>query len=159
VCHVSSLASVRPIHERWYMMKIGMVVYSKTGHTQSVAAALQSRLAAGGHEVALLQLGQTAVDLTPYDGLIFCSPVHGGQPAAEMIACLEGAPSLQDKTVACLVTGFFPANLGRNQALAQMQARCEARGGAVAGQASVGWFSLTRRPQIADAVETLAARF
>ena len=140
-------------------MKIGLVVYSRTGHTLQVAQALLARLTADGHEAAMVRLGQGAVDLVAFEGLVFCSPVHGGRPADEMVACLEGAPSLAGKTVACLATGFFPARLGASQTLAQMSALCAARGAAVGGQANVGWFSLTRRRQIADAVETLAASF
>ena len=154
-------------------MKIGIIVYSSTGHTLSVARQLQGALSTAGHDVALEQVltegtpkpGALDVPLKTrpavdgYEGLVLAAPVWGGQPAAPMTAYLQGIPSLQGKRVAYLVTGAFPPGLGRNQALARMREICQARGATLCGEASVGWLSLHRKRHIAAAVEALSRSF
>jgi flavodoxin len=154
-------------------MKIGMIVYSKTGHTLSVAKKLREKLAAAGHTVTLEQV-ETAGVVNPndthvmyrrkpkvdgYDALIFGAPVQGGTPALPMRIYMEQLPSLAGVPVACLVTGFFPAEWGRKQTLAQMKDLLEAKGARVCGEGSVGWFSLTRGKQIKETVEGLSRAF
>ena len=154
-------------------MKIGLVVYSRTGHTLLVANKLQEKLSAAGHTVTLERLetvgpvgmGDTGVELKArpsvdaYDGLVFGSPVHGALPAPPMVSYLEQLASLEGKQVACLVTGFFPPGWGRNQAIARMKEVCESRGATVCGSGSVGWLSLRRGRQIAEVVDRLRALF
>ncbi len=155
-------------------MKIGMIVYSHTGNTLSVAERLEKELSAAGHEVTLERLEtvgpstlatesdplkvQPAVD--PYDALVLGCPVRGGTPAPPMLTFLEPIESLQGKHVALLVTGFFPfEGWGRNQTIAQLEEICESKGATVSGAESVGWFSLSRKRQISDAVDGLSNRF
>jgi flavodoxin len=145
-------------------MKIGIMVYSQTGHTLSVATKLQEALSAAGHEVHLEPVRPGATDapletvpeVAPYDALVFATPVRGGTPAPPMASCLEQIPSLEGKRVACLVTGVFPAGWGRNQTLAQMAETCTSKGATMCGSSSVWWWSLRRRKQIAAAVDDLA---
>ena len=112
-----------------------------------------------------LQMRDTTAELkcTPavdgYDVLVFACPVRGGTPAPPMRVYLEQVPSLKGKRVACLVTGMFPEGWGREQTLAQMRELCEAKGGKVAGTPSVGWWSLRREQQIAQAVDALGGLF
>ena len=155
-------------------MNIGLVVYSQTGHTLSVVMKLKEKLSAAGHAVTLEQLetagavglGAASAELKTrpainvYDALVFCAPVQGGVPAAPMASYLEQVASLEGKRVACLVTGFFPAaGWGRNQTIAQMKAVCEAKGATVCGAGSVGWFTLNRKSQISQVVDSLSALF
>lgn len=154
-------------------MNIGLVVYSQTGHTLSVAIKLKEKLSAAGHVVTLEQLetagpagiGAASAELktrpaiNACDALVFCTFVQGGVPAAPMTSYLEQIASLEGKKVACLMTGFFPAKWGRNQAIAQMEKLCAAKGATICGSRSVGWFSLRRRQQIVQAVNDLSALF
>jgi len=150
-------------------MKIGLVVYSGTGHTWRVAERLKEVLSTAGHSVALERLASvepvSAIEaegpspVSGYEALVFGAPVHGGLPAPPMAQYLEHIDSLEGKRVACLVTGLFPPGLGRNQALAQMEAVCESKGATLCGSGSVGWLSLRRKRQIASTVESLAALF
>lgn len=154
-------------------MNIGIVVYSRTGHTWSVAVKLKDRLCASGHAVALerletvgpVSLGPTGGELKTkpaidaYEALVFGSPVQGGMLAPPMLSYLEQVASLEGKRVACLVTGFFPAGWGRNQVLAQMKELCASKGATVCGSGSVGWFSLGRGRQISRVVNSLSALF
>ena len=151
-------------------MAIGIIVYSRTGHTLSVAEALQRRLSQDSHKVTLerletvepLQVSDTTAQLknTPsvdaYNPLVLACPVWGGRPAPPMRAYLERLYSLEGKDVACLVTGVFPAAWGRDQALAQMRELCEPKGATVRALESVWWWSLRRKRQIAAAVERLS---
>jgi flavodoxin len=154
-------------------MEIGIVVYSYTGHTLSVAEALQQRLSADGHAITLerletcapLRMSDTTIQLKAapavdaYDALVFACPVRGGTPASPMRVYLEGIPSLVGKDVACLVTGVLPAGWGRNQALAQMRELCQSKGAEIYGSASVWWWSLRRKRQIAEALDRLRSLF
>ena len=154
-------------------MHIGLIVYSLTGHTLSVAMKLKERLSATGHGVTLEQIEtvgpgglsaesaelKTKPAITPYDALAFCSPVRGGVLPPPMKSYLEQVTSLQGKKVACVVTGFFPAGWGRNQTMAQMKEICESKGATVCGSGSVGWFSVNRKRQISTVVDSLSALF
>ena len=143
-------------------MNIGIVVQSQTGHTLSVAERLREALTVAGHSVRLERVGtadaRSAIDAS--DALVFATGVQGGQPAPPMASYMAQLPVLQGKQVACLATGFFPvAGWGRDQTLAKMQEVCEARGATICGSGSVGWFSLSRRRQIGEVVETLSKLF
>jgi flavorubredoxin len=152
---------------------IGIIVYSRTGHTLSVAKRLQEKLSAAGHTVTLEQLeisgpvrlGAASTELkakpaiAPYEALVFGSPVQGGVPVAPMMSYLRQISSLEGKRVGCLVTGFFPAAWGRDQTVAQMSEICRSMGATVCGGESVGWFSLRRKQQITRAVDSLSGCF
>ncbi len=154
-------------------MNIGIIVYSHTGHTFSVATKLKEALSAAGHSVTLesletvapLQMGDTTATLKTmptvdaYDAVVFACPVRGGTPAPPMRVYLEQVPSLAGKRVAFLVTGFFPAQWGREQTLAQMKMLCESKGATVCGSGSVQWASLSRKQQISTAVAYVSGLF
>jgi flavodoxin len=150
-------------------MKVGIIVYSQTGHTLSVANKLEHRVATAGHAVNLKQLktagpvkpgaGQVQLVSLPavdvYDALVFGAPVWGGLVASPMASYLEGLPSLEGKNVACLVTHFFRPAWGANQALGQMKEVCESKGARVRGSGDVTWFRLGRKRQIVEVVDDL----
>jgi flavodoxin len=155
-------------------VNIGLIVYSLSGNTLSVAMKLKEKLSAAGHAVtperieavgpAKLSSEDAALKSRPaldtYDAVIFGCPVRGGTPAPPMARYLEQLPSLAGKEVAILVTGFFPvADWGRNQTLVQLKETCESKGARVLGAESVGWFSLNRGRQISRAVDSLSILF
>jgi flavodoxin len=154
-------------------MDIGIIVYSHTGHTLSVAMKLKERLSAIGHIVVLEQvetagpvsLSATSAELKTkpvidaYEAVVFGSPVRGGVPAGPMMSYLGQVASLEGKKIACLVTGVFPAAWGRDQTVARMKEICESKGGIVCGCGSVGWLSLRRKRQISKVVDSLSALF
>ena len=155
-------------------MNIGIIVYSRTGHTFSVANKLQQTLSTAGHTVNLervetagpVSMGATNVALKTkpgvdaYDALVFGCPVRGGEPAPSMASYLEQLGSLEGKKVACLVTGFFPvAGWGRDQTIDQMKQICKSKGATVCGSGSVGWFSFSRKRQIAEVADDLSKLF
>lgn len=154
-------------------MKIGIIVYSHTGHTLSVAVALKEKLSVAGHTVNLERVeiygpdrpGTTNVSLKTkpridtYDALVFGSPVRGGMVSPAMTSYLEQIASLQGKKVACLVTHFFPPQWGANQTINQMKAICESKGATVCGWGDVGWPRLGNKWRIAVVVDRLTDYF
>jgi flavodoxin len=150
-------------------MKIGIIIYSHTGHTLSAAVALKEKLSAAGHAVNLERVeifgpdgpGVTNVSLKTkprtdtYDALVFGSPVRGGAMPPAMTNYLEQVTSLQDKKVAFLVTHFFPPEWGANQTISQMKAICESKGATVCGWGDVGWPRLGLKRRVTEAVDHL----
>jgi multimeric flavodoxin WrbA len=152
-------------------VKIGVIVYSQTGHTFSVAAKLEEKLAAGGHTVNLERVkvaglatpGATDVQLetTPtidtYDALVFGSPVWGGCVSSPMTSYLEQIASLQGKEVVCLMTHLFPPGWGGNKAVEQLKGICASKGATVRGSGSVTWLRFARKRQIDGVVDHLVS--
>jgi flavodoxin len=154
-------------------MNIGMIVYSQTGNTHSVALKLQEKLAAAGHAVTLervevigeVQPGKpvqfkTLPDAAEYDALVFGSPVQAFSLCQAMVDYLKQVASLQGKKVAFLVTEAFPYPwLGGNRAVRQMKRLCEAKGAAVCGSGIVNWMKKRREQQIVEVVDRLSGLF
>ena len=150
-------------------MKIAIIVYSRSGHTLAAAQHLKERLSAAGHQPMLERLelvgfapaGREEVplkncpDISAYDAVIFCSPVHGGRPALPMSRYLEQLPPLKSKPAVLLVTNFFRPDWGANLAIAALRTDCEAKGAHVAGAASVRWPGLDRYHRLESAAGEL----
>jgi multimeric flavodoxin WrbA len=153
-------------------LSIGIIVYSRTGHTLSVARKLEEKLAADGHDVALEELetigasdlGATTSPLQRrpsiggHGALVFGSPVNGGRMSAPTRSYLDQIPSLHGKKVVLLLTHFFPRVWGANQTLQEMTETCESKGATICARGSVRWTSLRRRRRIASVVDDLAER-
>jgi len=155
-------------------MDIGMVIYSYTGNTYSVALKLQEELCAAGHTVTIERLKavgearpgakdirfEELPDLGPYDALVFGSPVQGFGLAPAMVTYMNQLGSLQGKMVGLLVTEAFPFGwLGGNRAIGQMKKACESKGATVSGSGLVNWMRPGRERQIADVVHSLSKLF
>jgi flavodoxin len=155
-------------------MKIGIIVYSHTGNTYSVAQRLMEELKVVGHSVTIERVTavgdeQTEVgkiklkkipDMGAYDALIFGSPVRGASLSQVMTAYLSQITSLQGKKVACFVTQFFPYKwMGGNRAIEQMKKISESKGAEVLGTGIVNWLSISRNKKIVDIVKKLCRVF
>ena len=159
--------------ERGRAMNIGVVVYSQTGHTLSVARALHEKLVADGRSAHLEQVEtigkanpsatggalKAAPPVDEYDALVIGSPVWGGKPAWPTATYLNQIAGLQGKRVAIMATGALPAAIGRNQTIAELAEVCQSKGAEVVGSGSVCWFSPRRGKQIAQVVESLSSLF
>jgi flavodoxin len=154
-------------------MDIGMIVYSQTGNTHSVATKLKEKLSAAGHSVTLERIevigevapGQpvqfkTLPDAEKYEALVFGSPVQAFSLCQAMVEYLKQVESLQGKQVALLVTEAFPYPwLGGNRAVRQMKRACESKGATVCGSGVVNWMKKRREQQIVEVVDTLSGLF
>jgi len=151
-------------------MKTGIIVYSQTGNTLSVAEKLKEKLAAAGHSAEIEQVTvaggrksgdrafqlETRPDVAQYDALVFGSAVEAFSLSPVLKSYLAGVDSLQGKQVACLVTQSFPYPwMGGNRAIRQMRRLCKAKGATVCGSAVVNWAKSRRAKTSAQAIERL----
>ena len=154
-------------------MKIGIIIYSQTENTFSVAQKLSEKLSADRHMVNIERVvpeGEVKPndvdvsfreqpDITSYDVLIFGSPVHAFNVAPAMKAYLNQIPSLQDKKVACFVTKSLPLDwTGGNQAIKTMKTICQSKGGIILGSGIVNW-SMGRENKIEKLVAFFSTLF
>ena len=154
-------------------MKIGIIVYSQTNNTYSVAQKLQEKFMAAGNEVnieKLVPVGdvhpgskdihfETRPDISTYDALIFGSPVHAFSLAPAMKTYLEQVTPLQDKKVALFVTKGLRFNwTGGTRAIGQMKKICQAKGGMIVGTGIIVW-NKQRDEKIAELVEEFSRLF
>ena len=154
-------------------MNIGIIVYSQTEHTFSVAQKLVEKLSADGHTVdveRVVPVGEVKpkdVDVTfreqpdtnPFDALIFGSPVHAFNLAPAMKVYLNQISSLQDKKIACFVTKSLPFDrTGGNQAIETMKDICQSKGGNILGSGIVNW-SMSREKRINDLITFFSTLF
>lgn len=150
-------------------MNIGIVIYSQTGNTLSVAERLRDRLTEEGHSSAIERVtveGEvkpgTPVQLTAcpdpagYDAVVFASPVQGFSLALAMKAYLEQVGGLSGKPVALYITQHLKPFFGGNKAIRQMSAVCTAKGARVCGTATVSWKAVDREDRIRSLLDTLA---
>lgn len=145
-------------------MKIGIIVYSQTGNTYSVALKLKEKLTTGSHSVEVERLDadslQIPLNVGKYDALVLGSPVEGFSLSKTMENYLLQIESFQGKKVALFVTEFFPYPwMGGNQAIKKMKKICESREGAVCGTGVVNWKSKNREKMIVDTVDRLSSLF
>lgn len=99
-------------------MNVGIVVYSHTGNTLSVAEKLAQGIRASGHAVQIVRIEpvdsnlqakppvklQSVPDISTFDVVVFASPIHGFTLAQAMKAYLEQLPDLEGKFIYSYVT-------------------------------------------------------
>ncbi len=155
-------------------MNIGLVVYSWSGNTLSVAERLKERLATVGHSVDLIQvqvIGErkrgapdfelaALPDIGGYEALVFGAAVEAFSLSPVLAAYLKRIESLAGQQVACLVTQQFPYPwMGGHRAVRQMRKLCQAKGATIAGSAVVNWAASRREKTMAAAIDRLAGSF
>ena len=151
-------------------MNIGIIIYSRTGNTNSVALKLQEKLQAAGHSAHLEQL-KVAGELKPgvkevhfevlpavtkYDFLVFGSPVEAFSLAPAMKSYLTQIASLKGKKVVLIITQFlrYPW-MGGSHAAHQMKVICKSEGAVICGSGIINWSSPGRDQQIISCVDEL----
>lgn len=155
-------------------MNIGIIVYSQTGNTLSVAEKIKEKLAAHGHKVAIERIeieGQptardpqirikSAPGVAPYDALVFGAPVQAFHLCAAMQAYMDQLPALNGKKVAVFITkGLKGAWTGGNGAIKKLKESCEGKGGQVGGTGMVFWADKNREQSIESLAEEIAKTF
>jgi hypothetical protein len=151
-------------------MKIGIIVYSETGHTLETANRLQTNLIEQGHATFIERIaadasapGQLpslihAPSIAPFDALVFAGHVQAFALAPAMRAYLDQIEPLRGKRVVGLLTQHFKhAWLGGNRATKQMLQAVANKGGVWVGSGIVHWSAKDREAQIASVCAALAA--
>lgn len=151
-------------------MKVGIIIYSRTGNTLSVAEKLKQSLLNAGHTVSIERItaenedpnARGAVKLTQipnisiYDHVILGAPVQGFSLSPIMKAYLSQLTNLNGRKIACYVTQNFPkAWMGGRQAIKQMVRGISQKGGSVMHTAHVNWTNKAREQQITGVVSEL----
>ena len=148
------------------MQKIGIIVYSKTGNTLSVAEKIRDSLTAEGKEVTLERFmaetaagSNTLIGLTAkphcggYDALIFGAPVQAFSLDPAMTMYMHETATIQAKKTICFITEHLPKPwMGGNHAMRQMLALLKAKGIQAEKAGIVNWSGKTKDEQIASIV-------
>lgn len=149
-------------------MKVGIIVYSQSGNTLSVAQKLEEVIKSAGHTVNIARVEpvsedarsplKSAPDITPYDAVIFASSVQAFSLAPVMKLYLSQISDKTGKQASCFVTQHFKRKfLGGNRAVRQITAACKAKGIEVICSGVVNWSSDIREKQIDDIVTRLSS--
>lgn len=152
-------------------MKIGIVVYSQTGNTLSIAEKLRDKLLEQGAAAEILRVtveggdyqSKTPLKLieTPdpcgFDAVVFASPVQAFSLAQAMVLYFRQMPPFEAKKVLFFTTQQLKKPwLGANHAIRQAKTMILAKGAILAMSGSVQWSSEKREEQIAALIDRFA---
>ena len=155
-------------------MKIGIIVYSNTGNTYSVAEKLYKGLFKKGQSVTIDRIEVNRdmkkapnkidfvknPDVKKYDAIILASPVEAFSLCPVMKNYLEGISSLKGKRIACFVTEYLPfAWMGGNNAIKQMKTICEGKDAIVCRTDVINWKNKHREEMIDHLVSEFTRSF
>jgi flavodoxin len=140
-------------------MKIGIIVYSKTGNTLSVAEKLGKTLTEAGHDAVIQRVkvnkdekgssGKLSLtanpDVSNYDAVVFAAPVHALSLASAMKLYLNQVKDLSDKKVYGFVTQHF---MGGSCAIRKLKSLCQEKGADLKTTGIVNWAKRKRENQI-----------
>ena len=150
-------------------MNIGILVYSHTGNTQSVAERLVKAAKAQGHKAVIetIQIAPNDPNVSdsvlisppsplPYDRLVFASPVHGFRMSRAMKLYLDQIPDLAGRKAACFVTHFFPfAWMGGSGTVKAIAKAVSAKSAPVAFTGVINWKNKKREEGIESMIAAL----
>lgn len=150
------------------MGKIGIIFYSITGNTRSVAQKLFSSFVIKNLDVQLLEIKTASNDtnqshvefvekpfVSDFDTLIIGSPVHGFMPSVAIKQYLQEIDDLSNKKVILFVTHYFPfAWMGGNSSLKSMERLVLKKNGLVVQKFSINWTSRKRTASIETFLNT-----
>ena len=145
-------------------MKIGIIVYSYTNNTLTIANQLKTALLDKGYDVGVESIKAMNEDpnnthivltqspnLTQYDKVIFASCVRGFNCAPIFKTYLNSIDSLKGVKCAGFVSQYFPWDtLGGNQALNVMKSLVESKEGQYSSLRSIHVKSKNKDNQIND---------
>ena len=154
-------------------MKIGLILFSHTGHTKRVGERAATRLRNDGHEVNFILLEtlepinfrademalKSVPEISDFDALVLGTPVHGGRMSAPMRYFLNQTPSMNGISIVLFATNFFRSSWGATQTLQTLRKMCEEKGAHYLGAVDIQWFSFYRNLNIKRAVDKMSAYF
>jgi flavodoxin len=155
-------------------VNIGIIVFSQTGHTLSVAEKLKDELNAKGHLAVIEQVAaegevspektivlRSAPDAAKYDAAVFASPVMGFALNPAMKAYLSQIKGLAGKKAGFLVTQHLPFGwMGGDRAVKAMSELVAAKGGSAGASGVIHWGNEAKREkQTLEAITALCGMF
>jgi len=144
-------------------MKVGIIVYSKTGNTLQVAERIRAALVEVGLQAEVQRFSaetenaqsNTPVRLTAqpdpngYDALIIGAPVQAFSLDPAMTMYLKQIGALQNVPTLCFITQHFKkAWMGGNRAMKQLLEQLQEKGAPATATGVVNWTSEQREAQI-----------
>ncbi len=147
-------------------MHIGLIVYSQTGNTLTVAQRMKETLEAAGHTAeirpvtveAVAKPGSTVAlkdkpSIAGLDAVILGAPVQAFSLCQAMTAYLQQIQSLKGLPAAAFILQGLPKKwMGGNRAFRTLRALCLKKGADPLRIGHIHWRSAQRDEQIADAV-------
>ncbi|RDU22526.1 flavodoxin family protein [Anaerosacchariphilus polymeriproducens] len=152
-------------------MKVGIIVYSKTGNTLSVAERLKEKLIKKGCSVNLEQIEtvnenpsesknfelKNIPNIKDYDILFFGAPVWAFSLSGVMNAYLSQIPSLMGKKAGVFVTQHFPYSwMGGNHSVKKMKTTCQQKGAVIVDTGVINWSHKKREDQIIELINNFS---
>ena len=148
-------------------MKVGLIVYSETGHTLSVANELKAALVQKRHDVVLdmitvknVKTDKSLVNLPlleGYDVIIFATPVQGFSLPLPVLEYLKRSKLPKKQRIGVLMTQYFKfAWLGGNHTMKQLLGAVAYANPDLYGYGDVHWSCKRRSEQIVAVVRKLS---
>lgn len=152
--------------ERSFIMSIGIVVYSQTGNTKTVAQKIKESLHSSydinletieveeqsKHEKAEGEIVDKPA-VSDYDIIIFGAPVHAFTLAPAMKNYLKELEGLEGKKVVCFVTKSLIFNwTGGYQAIHKMKKICQSKGADISETAIIRWSASNSDEQVEELI-------
>lgn len=152
-------------------MKVGIIVYSYTGHTLEVAKKLEEAIKAKGHLVTIeliepmenkpgsvsQVLLRNSPNISGYDFVIFGSPVQAFTLAGVMKKYLSSLPNFKNKNGYSFVTRQLKKKwLGGSRAIKWIENKCQEKGINILDSAMISWSSKTLDNDINDVINKLS---
>lgn len=150
-------------------MKIGIIVYSQTGNTYSVAKRLKEKLISEGKTVEIEKVeakreknNNLNVTLTKepetnkYDTVILCSYVEAFSLCTVMKKYLNNVATLKEKKVMCFVTEGFPYPwMGGNHAIRQMKKIIKEKNATTSVTGVINWRNKSKEEMIEELISKI----
>jgi NAD(P)H dehydrogenase (quinone) len=161
-----------PVHGK-KTMKIGIIIYSMSGHTVTIAKAIAERFRKENHDVDIKLLMVTGMthpgskrfsicnmpeseEIDEYDALVFGGPVWLFKASPVILKFIGWLEKLDGKSVTCFVTQLSPwPSFGGYQALKSMNDRLKASGGAILPGESIQYFFGSNKQKLNDTLERI----
>ncbi len=148
-------------------MKIGLIVYSQTGNTLSVAKKIYDKLNSDGYDVNLEEIKAKrekkdsqqfeivkSPTLDKYDVVILGSYIEAFCLCPVMKSYLNKIESFKNKKVLCFLTQYFPYPwMGGNNGIKKIKSICESKNGEVKDYAVINWSNKKRDEMITNLID------
>jgi len=152
-------------------MKIGILIYSHSGNTLSVAEKIKVEMEKRNSDATIEKIAlinddpqsphpaelKNIPDIDGYDKLIIGAPINGFSLCKAMKMYLQNHAKLKNKEINCFVTQHFKHSfLGGNRGIKQITSFCNNQNSTVKNTAFIHWSSNNRKEEIDTTVDLMA---
>lgn len=149
-------------------MKVGVVIYSETGNTLSVAQGIIDRLTLSGNTAVLERIKpigkpnpsskkvdyESIPDISDYEALVFGSPVQAFSLALGMSRLIPQLKPMAGRRAVMFITQQFPYPwMGGSRAIAAMATLLKQKGAVTSSAGIVNWSNKNRDEMISSVID------